>query len=98
MKIDKTVQGAADKISGLLNPQAGQSEPEKTQPAPQEQAEPVKTEEVKLNLLLKKLANPRLRKLNLKLKVLKHKLRQNKPNHKKHKNLRSTESKYKVKS
>ena len=31
MKIDKTVQGAADKISGLLNPQAGQSEPEKKQ-------------------------------------------------------------------
>ena len=41
MKVDKTVQGAADKISGLLNPQEGQSEPEKTQPAPQEQAEPV---------------------------------------------------------
>tara|TARA_Y100001938_G_C8074018_1_gene424875 strand:+ start:65 stop:1048 length:984 start_codon:yes stop_codon:yes gene_type:complete len=46
MKIDKTVQGAADKISGLLNPQEGQSEPEKTQPAPQEQTEPVKTEPV----------------------------------------------------
>ena len=46
MKVDKTVQGAADKISGLLNPQEGQSEPEKTQPAPQEQAEPVKTEPV----------------------------------------------------
>lgn len=46
MKVDKTVQGAADKISGLLNPQEGQSEPEKTQPAPQEQTEPVKTEPV----------------------------------------------------
>ena len=46
MKVDNTVQGAADKISGLLNPQEGQSEPEKTQPAPQEQAEPVKTEPV----------------------------------------------------
>jgi hypothetical protein len=47
MKIDKTVQGAADKISGLLNPQEGQSEPEKKQTEPQEQTEPVKTEEVK---------------------------------------------------
>lgn len=47
MKVDKTVQGAADKISGLLNPQEGQSEPAKKQTAPQEQAEPVKTEEVK---------------------------------------------------
>ena len=46
MKVDNTVQGAADKISGLLNPQEGQSEPEKTQPAPQEQTEPVKTEPV----------------------------------------------------
>jgi hypothetical protein len=46
MKVDKTVQGAADKISGLLNPQEGQSEPEKIQPAPQEQTEPVKTEPV----------------------------------------------------
>ena len=46
MKVDKTVQGAADKISGLLNPQEGQSEPKKDQPAPQEQTEPVKTEPV----------------------------------------------------
>ena len=46
MKVDTTVQGAAEKISGLLNPQEGQSEPEKTQPAPQEQTEPVKTEPV----------------------------------------------------
>ena len=46
MKVDKSVQGAADKLLGLLNPQEGQSEPEKTQPAPQEQTEPVKTEPV----------------------------------------------------
>ena len=46
MKVDKSVQGAADKISGLLNPQEGQSEPKKDQPAPQEQTEPVKTEPV----------------------------------------------------
>lgn len=46
MKVDKTVQGAADKLLGLLNPQEGQSEPKKDQPAPQEQTEPVKTEPV----------------------------------------------------
>ena len=46
MKVDNTVTGAADKISGLLNPQEGQSEPEKTQTEPQEQTEPVKTEPV----------------------------------------------------
>ena len=46
MKVDKTVQGAADKLVGLLNPQEGQSEPKKDQPAPQEQTEPVKTEPV----------------------------------------------------
>ena len=46
MQVDKTVQGAADKISGLLNPQEGQSEPAKEQTAPQEQTEPVKTEPV----------------------------------------------------
>ena len=36
MKVDKSVQGAADKLLGLLNPQEGQSEPKKDQPAPQE--------------------------------------------------------------
>ena len=46
MKVDKSVQGAADKLLGLLNPQEGQSEPKKDQPAPQEQTEPVKTEPV----------------------------------------------------
>ena len=46
MKTDNTVTGAADKISGLLNPKEGQSEPEKTQTEPQEQTEPVKTEPV----------------------------------------------------
>ena len=46
MKVDKSVQGAADKLLGLLNPQKGQSEPKKDQPAPQEQTEPVKTEPV----------------------------------------------------
>jgi len=46
MKVDKTVQGAADKLLGLLNPQEGQSEPKKDQTAPQEQTEPVKTEPV----------------------------------------------------
>ena len=46
MKVDKSVQGAADKLLGLLNPQEGQSEPKKDQPAPQEQTEPVKPEPV----------------------------------------------------
>ena len=46
MIVDKSVQGAADKLLGLLNPQEGQSEPKKDQPAPQEQTEPVKTEPV----------------------------------------------------
>ena len=46
MKVDKSVQGAADKLLGLLNPQEGLSEPKKDQPAPQEQTEPVKTEPV----------------------------------------------------
>ena len=30
MQVDKTMQGATEKITGLLNPQEGQSEPEKT--------------------------------------------------------------------
>ena len=47
MKVDKTMQGAADKISGLLNPQAGQSEPEKKQTEPQEQTQEKPVEETK---------------------------------------------------
>ena len=47
MKVDKTMQGAADKISGLLNPQAGQSEPEKKQTEPQEQTQEKPVEETR---------------------------------------------------
>lgn len=39
MQVDKTIKGAADKITGLLNPQEGQSEPEKKQTEPQEQTQ-----------------------------------------------------------
>ena len=47
MQVDKTIKGAADKITGLLNPQEGQSEPEKKQIEPQEQTQEKPVEETK---------------------------------------------------
>ena len=44
MNTDKTVQGAADKIAGILNPEEGQSEPT-TKVEPSEQAQPETTEQ-----------------------------------------------------
>ena len=44
MAQEQTVQGAASKISGLLNPKAGQSEPEKKEAVPSEQPQEIKEE------------------------------------------------------
>jgi len=44
MNTDKSVQGAADKIAGILNPEEGQSEPT-TKVEPSEQAEPEAVEQ-----------------------------------------------------
>lgn len=44
MNTDKSVQGAADKILGILNPEEGQSEP-KTKVEPSEQAQPEAVEQ-----------------------------------------------------
>lgn len=44
MNTDKSVQGAADKIAGILNPEEGQSEPT-TKVEPSEQAQPETTEQ-----------------------------------------------------
>ena len=44
MAQEQTVQGAAQKISGLLNPKAGQSEPEKKEAVPSEQPQEIKEE------------------------------------------------------
>jgi len=44
MNTDKSVQGAADKIAGILNPEEGQSEPT-TKVEPSEQAQPEVTEQ-----------------------------------------------------
>ena len=47
MQVDKTMQGATEKITGLLNPKEGQSEPEKKQIEPQEQTQEKPVEETK---------------------------------------------------
>jgi len=47
MQVDKTIQGATEKITGLLNPKEGQSEPEKKQIEPQEQTQEKPVEETK---------------------------------------------------
>ena len=44
MAEEQTIKGAAEKISGLLNPDKGQSEPEKKEAAPSEQPEQIKQE------------------------------------------------------
>ena len=44
MAEEQTVKGAAEKISGLLNPNKGQSEPEKKEAAPSEQPEKIEQE------------------------------------------------------
>ena len=44
MAQEQTVKGAAEKISGLLNPKEGQSEPEKKEAAPSEQPEKIEQE------------------------------------------------------
>jgi hypothetical protein len=44
MAQEQTVQGAASKISGLLNPKEGQAEPEKKEAVPSEQPQEIKEE------------------------------------------------------
>ena len=44
MAQEQTVQGAASKISGLLNPKEGQTEPEKKEAVPSEQPQEIKEE------------------------------------------------------
>jgi len=44
MAQEQTVKGAAEKISGLLNPKEGQSEPEKKEAVPSEQPQEIKEE------------------------------------------------------
>ena len=44
MAQEQTVQGAAQKISGLLNPKEGQAEPEKKEAVPSEQPQEIKEE------------------------------------------------------
>ncbi len=44
MAQEQTVQGAAQKISGILNPKEGQSEPEKKEAVPSEQPQKIKEE------------------------------------------------------
>ena len=44
MAQEQTIKGAAEKISGLLNPDKGQSEPEKKEAAPSEQPEKIEQE------------------------------------------------------
>ena len=44
MAEEQTIKGAAEKISGLLNPDKGQSEPEKKEAAPSEQPEKIEQE------------------------------------------------------
>ncbi len=44
MAEEQTIKGAAEKISGLLNPKEGQSEPEKKEAAPSEQPEKIEQE------------------------------------------------------
>ena len=54
MAQEQTVQGAANKISGLLNPKEGQSEPEKKAEPSEQPQEEVKKEQDKLEQLKKK--------------------------------------------